>query len=146
MNNHTVDRFMSKIEKTDYCWNWIGTVNKSKHMGYGVFWLNNKSVAAHRVAYKIYIGDIPYDLQVDHLCRNRLCVNPDHLEAVTAKVNILRGNGLAAVNAKKTHCINGHEFTPENSMPRPGGKDCRECKRKRYRNWYNTNILKQEAL
>lgn len=76
-------------------------------------------------------GPIPAGLHLDHLCRNTMCVNPDHLEPVTQRVNTLRGIGVAAVHAKKTHCINGHPFSGDNLVYRSNGRwrDCRECRR-----------------
>ncbi|NED52837.1 HNH endonuclease, partial [Micromonospora aurantiaca] len=72
----------------------------------------------------------------DHLCRNRACVNVTHLEIVTNRINILRGETLQAANAAKTHCIRGHEFTPENTYVKNGGRDCRTCARERQRETY----------
>jgi hypothetical protein len=80
------------------------------------------------VAYELAIGPIPEGLTIDHLCRNRGCVNPAHLEAVTNRTNLLRGDGIAALNARKTHCKRGHEFTPENTYVwREGTRACRAC-------------------
>jgi len=120
-------RFWSKVEKTDYCWNWRGHKNA---YGYGDFKINEKHLQAHRFSYELIKGKIPEGLQLDHLCRNRSCVNPDHLEAVTSKVNLLRGKGLTSQNARKTHCIHGHEFTPENTyfQKRSNGVVSRLCK------------------
>lgn len=85
---------------------------------------------AHRVAYEQAHGPIPAGLEIDHLCRNPLCVNPDHLEAVTHRENVLRGVGPTALNARKTHCKRGHEFSPENTYRDPaGGRRCRQCAR-----------------
>jgi hypothetical protein len=85
---------------------------------------------AHRVAYSRAKGPIPAGFHIDHLCRNRLCVNPDHLEAVDPKTNILRGVGAPAQNALKTHCVRGHEFTPGNTHLSPAGwRICRICQR-----------------
>lgn len=86
-------------------------------------------VPVHRVAYEAAKGPIPEGLHIDHLCRNRACCNPDHLEAVTKRVNTLRGVGPTARNAAKTHCKWGHEFTPDNTIWRSyGGRECRACK------------------
>ena len=114
------------------CWEWTG----AKWKGYGQFgtqitpgkWRN---VKAHRFAYEMFVGPIPEGLQLDHLCRNPGCVNPDHLEPVTNRENGLRGTSPAAVHAKATHCVNGHEFTPENTYRPPGKNEraCRECQR-----------------
>lgn len=112
------------------CWLWGGTYG---YFGYGVFkYSGQKSRPAHRVVYEILRGEIQPGLHLDHLCRNHACVNPDHLEPVTSRVNTLRGVGPSAVNAKKTHCKNGHEFTPENTMFVDGGRAraCRKCNRK----------------
>lgn len=131
-------RFWRLVDKTDSCWNW--TANKWK--GYGQFgvqvepgkWKQRK---AHRVAYELCVGPIPDGLQLDHLCRNPSCVNPAHLEPVTNRENGLRGVSVAARNAAKTHCVNGHEFTAENTMYQVvnGNKqrECRSCYRERMR-------------
>jgi hypothetical protein len=115
------------------CWLWNGERNRR---GYGRFNLRRKHVAAHRHGYERAIGPIPEGLQIDHLCRNPSCVNPAHLEAVTCRENLLRGNTLQAKNAAKTHCFRGHEFTPENTYhPPSGGRVCRTCQRQYHREW-----------
>lgn len=100
--------FWAKVQKTETCWNWTGGQRGS---GYGSFWNGDKSVRAHRWAYEQFVGPIPHELTLDHLCRNKLCVNPKHLEPVTLQENIMRGNGMSARNARKTHCKYGHELT-----------------------------------
>src|SRR5438128_4038158 len=89
------------------CWRWTG---KIKPNGYGVFWWRKQERYAHRVAYELWKGSIAAGLRVDHLCRVRSCVNPDHLELVTPHTNVLRGVSLSAQNAKKTHCPRGHLY------------------------------------
>lgn len=116
-------RFWAKVHKTDLCWIWIGTIAR----GYGQFWDGQRVVGAHRFAYELLVDSIPGGLQLDHLCRNRRCVNPAHLEPVTRRENILRGAGVTARNAAKTHCVNGHELTPANTYIRPGARPGREC-------------------
>lgn len=126
-----VDRLMAHVDRTAGCWLWHGTVEAN---GYGILKHQGTWLKAHRVAYGVLTGPIPTGLVLDHLCRNRRCVNPDHLQPVTASVNTLRGVGAPAVNARRTRCKHGHEFTPENtyiwtsSIGRPTRK-CRTCHR-----------------
>lgn len=88
---------------------------------------------AHRIVYEAVFGPIPEALVIDHLCRNRGCVNPQHMEAVESRENTLRGEGPSAQNARKTHCPRDHEYTPENTYISPKGKrSCRTCLRARY--------------
>jgi hypothetical protein len=83
-----------------------------------------------------YVGKIPEGLQIDHLCRVRECANPAHLEAVTCRENLLRGDTVTAHNANKTHCVNGHEYTPENTaITRDGCRRCRICHRADSNRW-----------
>jgi 5-methylcytosine-specific restriction endonuclease McrA len=117
------------------CWIFHG---KPSSEGYTSFWRDGKSVLAHRAFYEHYIGTIETGAHLDHLCRVRNCVNPMHLDPVTRRENILRGVGPSARNAAKTHCIHGHEFTPENTytyVTTAGGlgRSCRECARERGR-------------
>ena len=117
------------------CWEWQGPLNKAGYaqIASGVF--------LHRWAYTHFIGPIPSRATLDHLCRNRRCGNPTHLEPVTQRENILRGVGPSAVNAHKTHCINGHALTDENIWIRYQRgrvhpiRVCRECGRTRWRKW-----------
>lgn len=129
------ERFWSNVVKgavTD-CWPWTGRLNKKEH-GYGRISVNGKSMQAHVYAYCLLVGPVPKGLELDHLCRNHLCVNPAHLEPVTHRVNSLRGISIQAINARKTHCLRGHEFTPENTArTREGGRKCKACRRAAYR-------------
>lgn len=110
------------------CWLWTA----SRYLGgYGQLWVDGRLVPAHRFAYELLTGPIPEGLQLDHLCRVPACVNPDHLEPVTQRENILRGEAPSAKHAIKTHCPHGHPFSPENTYVRPSGRACRACGRAR---------------
>lgn len=120
------ERFWSKVDAGD-CWQWTDSLVTG---GYGVFRVGTRSVGAHRWAWEHLVGPIPSGLQLDHLCRNHGCVNPDHLEPVTQLENGRRG----AVGARlrlRTHCNHGHEFTPENTAfyKANGSRSCRTCAR-----------------
>lgn len=115
------------------CWNWPGAIRAS---GYGAVRANLdergfRTWAAHRAIYTILVGAVVAGIELDHLCRNRKCVNPAHLEPVSSRENCLRGVSVHADNARKTHCKHGHEFTPENTMCVPTscgvGRKCRVC-------------------
>jgi hypothetical protein len=121
--------FEAHVERTETCWIWHGTIG---HDGYGRLstW-GGHSLHAHRYAYERFVGPIPEGLTLDHLCRNRACCNPAHLEAVTHKTNILRGEGLPADNARKTHCKHGHLLAGENVFVKAnGGRGCKICRRR----------------
>lgn len=90
------------------CWEWHRYRNDA---GYGCLSVGNKKTEAYRASYETFVGPVPTGLELDHLCRNRGCINPDHLEPVTKKVNVLRGFNACANNARKTRCKHGHELT-----------------------------------
>jgi hypothetical protein len=109
------------------CWLWTGRLDKD---GYGVF----STGRAHRWSYVTFVGPIPEGKQLDHKCRVRNCVNPEHLEPVTLRENLMRGTGYAAIAVRKTHCLRGHPLSGGNLLPRPGSKrNCRECANARER-------------
>lgn len=114
------EAFWSKVDRTGPCWLWRAATNSS---GYGTF----AGRMAHRVAYEMVVGSIPRGLHLDHLCRTRLCVRPQHLEPVTPKENTERS--WSARGGRNTHCGKGHEFTEANTYrhPRDGGRRCRAC-------------------
>jgi hypothetical protein len=111
------------------CYEWTGALMPN---GYGEIGRGAGYVYAHRAVLELFVNPIPEGMSVDHLCRNRKCINPDHLEVVTIKVNTLRGIGPATQKKAQTHCKNGHEFTPKNTYVKPNGcRDCRICKNER---------------
>jgi HNH endonuclease len=120
-------RFWSKVVKSEGCWCWIGTI-RARNCKYGVFSHKHRYLLAHRVSYALIRGEIPKGLTIDHLCRNTLCVNPEHLEAVTMKENTLRGMSPIAKNARKTQCLRGHPFNAENTYwDKRGRRSCKTC-------------------
>ena len=104
------------------CWAWRASPDGA---GYGHFKVGDRRVGAHRFAYEAFVAPIPEGLVIDHLCRNKLCVNPLHLEPVTNRENLDRGR---AFHGRATHCGNGHEFTPENTMVHSSGSGWRRCR------------------
>lgn len=112
---------------TEKCIEFKGAKDKK---GYGVLWYKGKTEKAHRIAYSLFNGPLHWTLTIDHLCRNHSCINPKHLEAVSSRTNVLRGNGLAAQNAKKTHCSRGHKYEGDNVRVgvSPNGKPRRTCR------------------
>jgi hypothetical protein len=108
------------------CWEWTGRITPQ---GYGTISLAGKSHRAHRLSYEALVGPIPDGLGLDHLCRNRPCVNPDHLEPVTQSVNTKRGFGIGTKHSMVTHCPKGHEYDEFNTYERPdGGRGCHKCR------------------
>lgn len=124
MDAKALDRFVSKLDTSGDCWIWTGTTNGH---GYGQFYYQKKKYTAHRWALHFLVEPVAEGLHIDHLCRNRLCANPDHLEAVTQAENNRRAG---AVQKERDHCRKGHEYTPENTRLRPGGaRRCLVCMR-----------------
>lgn len=128
-----------KVEKIENgCWAWKGSRRDS---GYGELERGGKRIMAHRFFYEFFKGKIREGLQIDHLCRNRACVNPDHLEAVSQRINVLRGYGVGGLNVRKTQCPNGHLLKGDNVWLRWGKRstswwrECRECRREANRKW-----------
>ena len=129
-------RFWAKVDiaRDDECWHW----KASRGGDYGQFNIEGKPMKAHRVAYELSVGRIPDGLVLDHLCKNRICVNPHHMEPVTPRENVMRGDLEVSRQAvirywrERTHCANNHELTQENiySAPgRPNSRACRTCRR-----------------
>lgn len=129
-------RFWEKVDKTDDCWLWTGHTRG----GYGRLKIGSKHRQAHRLAYEWLVGPIPEGkAHLDHLCRVRHCVNPAHLEPVTHRENVLRGESVVAKQARQTHCKRGHEFTEENinqaRFRRTGHRLCEPCRAEYFANY-----------
>ena len=130
MSSDPLVRIKNRVEEENGCWVWTGPTN---NQGYGYLTFKAKRWYVHRLAYTASVGPIPEGKVIDHLCRRTNCCNPDHLEVVTQRENALRGIGPAAINARKTHCPQGHPYSPENTYvqgPGPGrfsGRICRTC-------------------
>jgi hypothetical protein len=140
-----IKRFFKKVNKTSGCWIWIGAIN---NYGYGMVQINGSKHSAHRISYEIAKGAIADNLQIDHLCRNRRCINPEHLEAITQKENLLRGETIAAKNKSKTHCPKGHPYSKKNTiMKNKGGgyrsRQCRICRNEKEKTKYHRKKLIQ---
>lgn len=126
------------------CWEWQGGTTP---LNYGRVCINYQYLYAHRVAYTLLIGPIDDGIVLDHLCRNPRCVNPDHLEAVTHKVNVHRGAGPAARNAKKTVCKHGHPLTGYNlKIGYKGTRMCRICFNEQQRKRYHKKRKKRNVI
>lgn len=124
-----LERFLSKFVQGEGCWLWTGRLDGG---GYGDFWHSGRYSKAHRYSYEVLVGPIPDGMQLDHLCRTRHCVRPDHLEPVTQAENIRRG-----VNHEraKTHCSKGHTYDEANTYlaPHRTMRNCRTCNREAQR-------------
>lgn len=125
MNKQWIHQFLSKLTITKSgCWEWTASVDSS---GYGIFWIGRR-ISSHRFIFEYYYGHICPDLQLDHLCRNRKCSNPLHLEQVTNKENSHRGMSPWGINSRKTYCIRGHKLTEDNIYRYGSSRVCKTCK------------------
>jgi hypothetical protein len=131
------ERFWAKVDKNGQipvsrpdlgpCWQWTARLTG----GYGRLWCDGKQLLAHTLSYRMLRGEIPNGMDIDHLCRNRGCVNPDHMEPVTERENTLRGIGPSAQNATKTHCKRGHPLDETNTKVINRHRVCKTCNRER---------------
>jgi len=129
-----MERIRSRVTVTESgCWEFNGCRIKQ---GYGRISWNQRLWLTHRVTYTVTVGAIPDDLEIDHLCKNKTCCNPDHLEAVTRSENLRRGtqwHHTVARETSKAHCPAGHTYDPENTYITPQGhRQCRKCKQAAY--------------
>ena len=129
------ERFWPKVaigSPTD-CWEYIAFKDKKGYGYIGEGGHRGRHLLAHRVAYELTVGQIPEGMTIDHLCKNTSCVNPAHLEAVTLTVNLLRGDGIAVRNSRKTHCPYGHTYSGTNLR---GDRRCNACDARRTRDYH----------
>ena len=141
-----VCRFFGHAIVRDGCWGWKADIASN---GYARFTIRHRSSLAHRYAYQLLRGPIPAGLTIDHLCRNRACVNPWHLEAVTQKVNTLRSpTSPAAINSRKRVCLHGHPYDGTNVATWGDGKrrSCRACQRAHHRRYYWKALGSRERM
>ena len=125
-----LERFMEKVQiLPSGCWRWAGKIHRS---GYGLFSVGHaRHTTAHRWLYQQLHGPLAAAVDLDHLCRNRWCVRPSHVEPVTRRENLLRGETLPAGNVRKTHCPQGHPYDEENTYEYRGARQCLSCRRAR---------------
>ena len=130
------DEFESNFKKSNNCWKWVG---RQYVTGYGRYWQNQISYLAHRVSYELYKGNLEKNKVIDHLCRNKLCVNPDHLEQVTISENVMRGEGITAKKSRSSSCPNGHPYP---NIPKivNGWRLCKICLRINEKKYQTKNI------
>lgn len=139
-----IDRYWTLADRSggpNACWPWKGPQDcrgVRDGQGYGQASLDGEHMGAYKLGYILLVGPVPKGMTLDHTCRNRACVNPKHLEPVSTRINLLRGEGNCAKNARKIHCKHGHEFTPENTYQqvRKGqivGRGCLTCRRQSQR-------------
>lgn len=123
------------IVQENGCWEWVGCITRT---GYGLARPHGRKgggTQAHRAVYQMMVGPIPEGLVLHHVCRNRLCVRPDHLEAVTQHENLLMDGSTIASQVARTHCPQGHPYAGDNLIARDGRRHCRACRNASKRRW-----------
>jgi len=139
MDPKIIQRFMSKIKKSKNCWIWTGGISD----GYGFFKFENTSIRAHRFSYELFKEMIPFRMQIDHLCKNKKCVNPEHLEIVIHQENMMRSNSVSGVNSQKTHCPKGHKYSGVNKRGQRIYKTCIKVQKNNFRKRNKLGRFKQ---
>ena len=131
MKIEVVERFLAKVDTSGECWLWLAATDRA---GYGQFKIAGRQVKAHRYAYELLVGPIPPGLVIDHLCRVTGCVRPSHLEPVTNRENVRRGDtaGSGEPQRSRTHCPRGHPYSGDNLYERGGRRMCLQCRRDRW--------------
>lgn len=138
------NRFWSKVDDSSEngCWPWTGGTSPK---GYGRFYIEGRQYQAHRVAYELLAGPIPDGLVIDHLCRRPACCNPFHMEPVSNRENVLRGDTFCARNHAKTHCPKGHPYSGDNLNVRGRDRRCRICERDSKLAWHKKDAARRRA-
>lgn len=129
-------RWERSFYKTEGCWNWIAVIGSN---GYGRFWFNKRLWLAHRVAFLLAGKEIPKGFVMDHICRNRRCVNPAHLRTLTSKENTLIGEGITARRLRSPVCAKGHPWKEETTRQNKIGRQCEICRKKGHIEWLEKN-------